>query len=55
MIGLFLAIDRLDAERTKESFESLLNLTVAHFEEEEKLDLPPKHKVTPASESPCHS
>jgi hemerythrin len=34
-IGLFTAIDALDAARTTESFEALAGLVIAHFRDEE--------------------
>ncbi len=35
--GLFAGIDRLDKERTLASFESLVQLVVTHFADEEKV------------------
>jgi hypothetical protein len=47
--GLFEAIDRLAAERTAASFESLAGLVIKHFSDEEALGLSESHLVR----SPC--
>ena len=45
--GLFTAIDRLDAERTLESYESLAGLVIQHFQDEEaECGLSDSHKVS---------
>jgi len=41
--GLFVAIDRVAAERTVQSFEDLAGLVIAHFADEEKIGLPEGH------------
>lgn len=45
--GLFAAIDRLDAERTLEAYESLAGLVIQHFQDEEaECGLSDSHKVS---------
>jgi hypothetical protein len=45
--GLFTAIDRLDAERTLEAYESLAGLVIQHFKDEEgECGLDDAHKVS---------
>lgn len=44
-VGLFTAIDAVEAERTVESFERLAGLVVQHFADEEQLGLTDAHKA----------
>lgn len=45
-LGLFAAIDALDAQRTTESFEALAGLVIQHFKDEEaECNLSDAHKV----------
>lgn len=44
--GLFVAMDKLDQERTLASYESLAGLVIQHFKDEEELGLSEGHKVS---------